>query len=192
MGSRSFIEFNRVKLCSNPQVYEPAEDTELLLDLIEIKQGERVIEIGSGTGILSIISKRKGGKVLAIDINPFASETTLCSAKLNEVDIDVINGDMFTSLREVHFDVAIFNPPYLPFEEYDSWIGFSWSGGKSGAEPLLRFLNVNASRLYVLYSSLTDEDLVSQGLRKAGLTTSRRREKQIGLETIYALELVKC
>ncbi|BBG24428.1 HemK2/MTQ2 family protein methyltransferase [Sulfuracidifex tepidarius] len=192
MAGRRIIEFNKIRLCLDDQVYEPAEDTELILSLIQVEKGEKVIEIGSGTGILSIFAAKSGGKVIAVDVNPFAAESTLCSAGLNNVDIDVINGDMFSPLREGKFDVAIFNPPYLPFEEYDTWIQFSWSGGKSGAEPLLRFLEIDASRLYIIFSSLSDEDLIMSKIKERGLRVKSKREKQIGLETLYGLELVKC
>lgn len=192
MAGKRVIEFNNISLCLDDQVYEPAEDTELLLDLIKVKRGEKVIEIGSGTGILSVFAAKNGAKVIAVDINPFAADSTLCSARLNNVDVDVINGDMFSFLRKEKFDAAIFNPPYLPFEEYDSWIQFSWSGGKTGAEPLLRFLNIDSSRLYIVFSSLSDEDLIISKIEKSNLKIRTKREKQIGLETLYGLELVKC
>ncbi|MQL54814.1 HemK2/MTQ2 family protein methyltransferase [Acidianus ambivalens] len=190
MSSYRTIEFNGIKLCINDEVYEPAEDTEFLLSIVKIKKGEKVIEIGSGSGILSIISAKMGGKVYSIDINPFASLATLCSSKLNNLDIDVINCDMLTCLRNITFDVGIFNPPYLPFEEYDDWIKYSWSGGKSGSEVLVDFINtISARRLYILYSSLSNEDKILEAIRKRKMVINRKIEKTFGFERLIALEL---
>ncbi|MFP3164486.1 MAG: class I SAM-dependent methyltransferase [Acidianus sp.] len=190
MSSYRTIEFNGIKLCINDEVYEPAEDTELLLSIVKIKKGEKVVEIGSGSGILSIISAKMGGKVYSIDINPFASLATLCSSKLNNLDIDVINCDMLTCLRNITFDVGIFNPPYLPFEEYDDWIKYSWSGGKSGSEVLVNFINtISARRLYILYSSLSNEDEILEAIRKRRMVINRKTEKTFGFERLIALEL---
>ncbi|MFP3162729.1 MAG: class I SAM-dependent methyltransferase [Acidianus hospitalis] len=190
MSSYRTIEFNGIKLCINDEVYEPAEDTELLLSIVKIKKGEKVVEIGSGSGILSIISAKMGGKVYSIDINPFASLATLCSSKLNNLDIDVINCDMLTCLRNITFDVGIFNPPYLPFEEYDDWIKYSWSGGKSGSEVLVNFINIiSAKRLYILYSSLSNEDEILEAIRKRKMVINRKIEKTFGFERLIALEL---
>ncbi|MDT7900512.1 MAG: class I SAM-dependent methyltransferase [Acidianus sp.] len=190
MSSYRTIEFNGIKLCINDKVYEPAEDTELLLSIVKIKKGEKVVEIGSGSGILSIISAKMGGKVYSIDINPFASLATLCSSKLNNLDIDVINCDMLTCLRNITFDVGIFNPPYLPFEEYDDWIKYSWSGGKSGSEVLVNFINtISARRLYILYSSLSNEDEILEAIRKRKMVINRKIEKTFGFERLIALEL---
>ncbi|BDC19303.1 HemK2/MTQ2 family protein methyltransferase [Acidianus sp. HS-5] len=190
MSSYRIIEFNGIKLCLNEEVYEPAEDTELLLSILKIKKGENIIEVGSGTGILSIISAKMGGKVYSVDINPFATLSTLCSSKLNSVDINVINCDMLTCFRNKIFDVGIFNPPYLPFEEYDDWVKYSWSGGKSGSDVLIRFLNtITARRLYILYSSLSDEDKIMEVLGKRKMKINRKMEKTFGFERLIALEL---
>jgi len=193
LAGTSVIEFNKIKICVNDQVYEPAEDTELMFEIINAEKNEKVLEVGPGTGIISVSLALKGAEVTAIDINPYASEATLCTSKINKVQINIINGDLLSPIRPFVFDVAVFNPPYLPFEEYDSWIGYSWSGGKSGAESLIKFLSeVKASRIYTLYSSLSDEDAILAELKNVGLCIKTKREKQIGLETLFGIELVKC
>lgn len=190
MSSNRIIEFNGIKICLNDEVYEPAEDTELLLSILKIEKGEEVIEVGSGSGILSVISAKMGGRVYSVDINPFAVLATLCSSKLNNVDINIINCDILTCFRNKIFDVGIFNPPYLPFEEYNDWIEYSWSGGISGSEVLIRFLNtILAKRLYILYSSLSDEDKIMEIIDKRKMRINKKIEKTFGFERLIALEL---
>ncbi|MCI2414588.1 MAG: class I SAM-dependent methyltransferase [Candidatus Aramenus sp.] len=190
MGDFRVTELYGYKLCVNEEVYEPAEDSELLLDVIQVRKGERVVEMGSGTGILSVKAAKLGGVVLSIDLNPFATEATLCTAKLNGVSLEVVNCDMFTCIRDKYWDVAIFNPPYLPVSEYRSWIEYSWSGGDRGVEVLLRFLNVvKAKRVYILYSSLDDEESIMGAINSNNYIITRKEKKYIGFEELIALEL---
>ncbi|QGR18893.1 HemK2/MTQ2 family protein methyltransferase [Stygiolobus azoricus] len=195
MASNRVIEFSRYRICINEHVYEPAEDTKILLDLLKINQGDKVLDMGSGSGILGYYAIRKGAKVTFIDINPYATEATLCTLKLNNVNpekFDIINCDLLSCLRnDVIYDVAIFNPPYLPFEEYNSWIGYSWSGGKNGIEVIMRFFNnIRAKRIYIVVSSLSDFDKLFIEVKRMNYKITDKREITIGYETIMGLELV--
>lgn len=56
--------------------------------------GKRVIDMGSGTGILSILCKKKGAKEVAgIEIDPAAWENSINNANLNREEIKLIRGD---------------------------------------------------------------------------------------------------
>lgn len=196
MAGHRIVEFARYKICVNDDVYEPAEDSELVLNILSVKKGEKGVDIGSGTGILGLHALYRGASnVIFIDINPFAVETTLCTIKINGMEryADVINCDLLSCInRERSFDFAIFNPPYLPFEEYDKWIGYSWSGGKSGAEVIIKFLEeINAKRIYFVYSSLTDEDKVLMKLSERHYEIRVKKDIVIGYEDIIAVEAVK-
>lgn len=66
----------------------------LLLD--EDLGGKRVIDMGTGTGILAILSKKRGAKeVTAIEIDPYALENAVENGTLNNADIEWICGDAF-------------------------------------------------------------------------------------------------
>ena len=74
--------------------------------------GSRVLDLGSGSGAAGIAAAKRGCAVTAIDINPSAVRCTRINALLNEVEIDVRHGDLFSALGTERFDVVLFNPPY--------------------------------------------------------------------------------
>ncbi|MEM3723653.1 MAG: hypothetical protein QW179_04345, partial [Candidatus Hadarchaeales archaeon] len=48
-----------------PDVYEPAEDTFFLAENLEVRAGEKVLELGTGCGMLAVIAAKAGGNVVA-------------------------------------------------------------------------------------------------------------------------------
>lgn len=129
-----------------PGVYEPAEDTFLVADHLEVKCGERVLELGTGCGILAILAAKAGAEVVATDINPVALECARVNAVENGVfgRIDFRCGDLFDPVRGELFDTIIFNPPYLPVEPKEKLnepLELAWDGGKNGRRVIDRFLN---------------------------------------------------
>ncbi|XP_056345165.1 methyltransferase N6AMT1 isoform X1 [Oenanthe melanoleuca] len=136
-------------------VYEPAEDTFLLLDALERDAGrlreagvEICLEIGSGSGVVStfLASSILGPSALYIctDINPMAAYCTQETALLNNVHLQPVITDLVKGLSprlNGNVDLLLFNPPYVvtPSEEVKSHgIEASWAGGKQGREVMDR------------------------------------------------------
>ncbi|XP_030383082.1 methyltransferase N6AMT1 [Scaptodrosophila lebanonensis] len=104
-------------------VYEPAEDTFLLLDALEADltfldnlQPRLCLEIGSGSGvIITALAKRfsHGALCLATDINEHACNATKSTANRNATKVESIRCNLASALRTRSVDVLLFNPPYV-------------------------------------------------------------------------------
>ena len=140
-------------------VYEPSEDTFLLLDaleneqhFLELRRPLICVEIGCGSGVVitflaSLLKgKRIGHICIATDINEYAAQTTRKTLERNSVEGGVVVTDLLTSLStrlSGQIDVLLFNPPYVETlsEEVGSrGLESAWAGGEKGREVIDRIL----------------------------------------------------
>jgi len=150
-------------------IYEPREDSFLLLKCISkhIKSKDKVLDIGTGSGILAIEASKIAKNVAASDINKDAIQKL---KKNKNIKIKLIHSDLFKNIENRYFqvcseaklpasqkfanflgcseiknfrhikekfDVIIFNPPYLPSEKIKD---IAIDGGKNGTEIIEKFL----------------------------------------------------
>jgi release factor glutamine methyltransferase len=153
-------------------VYEPAEDSFLFAENLPVERSTRIVDVGTGCGILAIAAAKNAERVLAVDLNPHAIRCALRNAKLNGVidKMDFVQGDLLGACKAYgKFDLILFNAPYLPAEGRDrSWLACSWSGGKSGREVIDRFIDQvpehlsSKGRMLLMQSSLSSVDKTLQ------------------------------
>jgi release factor glutamine methyltransferase len=136
----------------DPEVYEPAEDTFLLAHNLDVRDGERVLELGTGCGLLAILAASAGARVVATDISPLALACARKNADAHSVSdlIDFRLGNLFEPVDVDRFDLVIFNPPYLPVRD-DEAIGapidLAWEAGPEGRAIIDPFLEGFSSHL---------------------------------------------
>jgi release factor glutamine methyltransferase len=95
-----------------PKVYKGSTDTELFCKILNIKKGQDVWDIGTGTGLIALTAKREGAHyVLATDLNPDAVKNAKENSKLLGLKIDIRQADVFGSIVK-KVDIITFNPPF--------------------------------------------------------------------------------
>lgn len=95
-----------------PNVYDTGVDTELMAETVSVGPGQTFIEIGCGTGAVSLIVARRGAHGIGTDINPAAVKNARANAeKLGVNNISFHQGNVFEGVNG-RFDAIICNPPY--------------------------------------------------------------------------------
>jgi len=172
-------------------VYSPGEDSILLIESLDIDEGERVLEIGCGTGVVAIHCAKNGAVVTAVDINPAAVELTRRNAAANGAYMDIRLSDLYEDI-DSHYDTIVFNLPYLPVED-KGVLEKAWSGGADGMGPLPKLLNevkdhlLPRGRFVVVVSSLMDQKRLEEVLR--GYEVTVLGEKKLNFELLRVLEI---
>lgn len=77
-------------------------------------QGKRLLDIGTGSGLLALFAAQKGADVCALDIHPLAVETAQANALRNNLKLRVLESDLLDELEAQPFDFVLINPPYYP------------------------------------------------------------------------------
>jgi HemK-related putative methylase len=178
------------------KVYEPAEDTFLLAENLKVKKTDKVLEIGTGTGIIAIISSKKTEKVVAVDINEYAVECTRKNSDINQSNIDVRLGDLFDPVKDEKFDLILFNTPYLPTNEderVDDELEAAWDGGADGRVVIDRFIkeltvHLNpGGRVQLVQSSLSNIEETTGRLMEIGFDVSLTASERFFFEEVVVL-----
>src|SRR3989344_7252176 len=113
-----FVEILGKKFIVHPNVFSPKyfHDTEFFAANLPVHKHDCVLEIGRGTGVISIEAAYKGAcRVIAIDINPTAVKNTQENVALHHLGkiIAVRKGDLFKALStDEKFDVIFWNTPF--------------------------------------------------------------------------------
>jgi release factor glutamine methyltransferase len=160
------VYFGNYTFFVDENVYEPAEDSFFFAENLSVEAGAQVLEIGTGCGLLSVLSAKNAGIVVASDVNPHAVRCAMANAILNRVSgkIAFLQGDLFNALSETSkFDLIIFNSPYLPVDESEanSWLSRAWAGGPTGRKIIDRFILEapkylkQSGRILLMQSTLT-------------------------------------
>ncbi|WP_347862186.1 peptide chain release factor N(5)-glutamine methyltransferase [Salimicrobium sp. PL1-032A] len=103
-----------------PDVLIPRQETEELMDLIrgEAQPGERVADIGTGSGVLAVtLALETEAEVLATDISTEALSIARKNAESLGADVRFYEGSFLEPLKEEPVDILVSNPPYIAWEE---------------------------------------------------------------------------
>lgn len=114
------LERNGYKIIQNSEKFCFGMDAVLLSGFANVKKGESVLDLGTGTGIIPILLKAKteGEKFTALEIQKESADMARRSVMLNNLgeNISIVDGDIKEASQifgRASFDVVTSNPPYM-------------------------------------------------------------------------------
>jgi SAM-dependent methyltransferase len=79
-----------------------------LVKFAQVAKGQRVLDVGCGTGVVAVTAARRGAKVSGLDLTPALLERARQSASVASVDIDFVEGDAEAlPYPDASFDVVL-------------------------------------------------------------------------------------
>ena len=99
----------------NPKVPRTGEFLASQIDSRLVQHDWEVLDMGTGSGVCAVFAAKHARHVVAVDINAAAVRCAGINALLNHLEhkIDVRHGDLFAPVPEEHFDLVLFNPPFV-------------------------------------------------------------------------------
>jgi release factor glutamine methyltransferase len=162
----------------------------LLARHLPLRDGDVVLDVGSGSGLIGLVAARRGHRVVATDIVAACCECTRANALLNGVRdrLEVRAGDLFDPVSGETFDLIATNPPQMPTppdREWEDDLSRADNGGADGWAILDRiicqapsYLNPNGRLAFTLYGFLgvrrALEKLAAAGLEPRILARSEQ------------------
>jgi SAM-dependent methyltransferase len=130
------------------EVLPPGETTAILFHAAQrAGQVNQLLDVGCGSGTLSILLAKQAAQVIATDINPRALALSRLNATVNGItNIDFRLGSLFEPVREQSFDLIVSQPPYIP-QPAGASPSLFLTGGKRGDELARHLLQLITNHL---------------------------------------------
>lgn len=153
-----------------PGVFHPGFffSTKNLLKFLEDENlnNKSLLELGAGTGLISIFSYKKGAAVVVSDISLEAIKNIEMNIRMNNAKVEIIHSDLFEKIPSGIFDYIIINPPFYrktPLSEKD----FAWFAGddlqyfRKLFKQVPQFFNENSKVIIILSEDCEIDEIKS-------------------------------
>ena len=114
------LQRNGYQIIQNPEKFCFGMDAVLLSGFVRVKPGVRVLDLGTGTGIIPLLveAKTQASHISAIEIQEESADMARRSVQLNHLEdkISIVTGDLREAdqfFDAASFDVVTCNPPYM-------------------------------------------------------------------------------
>lgn len=190
--------FGPMELKVGSATFRPSTISTLLADAMEIRPGNVVVDVGCGSGILSIIAAKLGAsRVYGLDAADETVEVASENAAAHGVGevVEFRQGDMFDPLdADLEADVVIGDVSGIPDEIAlaSGWFPSGLSGGPTGAELPMRMIEESkrllkkGGRLFLPTGSLQDERSILDRARSVFGSMRQLTERNIPLPSSLA------
>jgi len=123
MEEMHYLIEEELEIIQDSRFFKFGTDSVLLADFAELRSGDKVLDLGTGSGVIPLLLayKNEDIKLTGIEIQKPLAELAERNVELNKLGdkIDIVNHDL-CRLKEIaaagSFDVVISNPPYLPLD----------------------------------------------------------------------------
>lgn len=191
------LDYNGICYQTHPEVYEPAEDTFLFAENLQVERKDQVLEIGTGTGIIALLASKKCRTVTATDVNPHAIDCAVKNIIANRsYNVKLRKGNLFEPVEGEKFDLILFNTPYLPIaedERANDELEAAWDGGIDGRKVIDEFLDglkdhLNpGGKVQLVQSSLSDINKTLKQLGNLGFESSVTATEKCFFEEVVVI-----
>lgn len=114
------LERKGYKIIQNPKKFCFGMDAVLLTGFSKVKEGERCLDLGTGTGIIPILleARTQGEHFTGLEIQEESADMAARSVQYNHLEekVDIVVGDIKEASQifgAASFDVVTSNPPYM-------------------------------------------------------------------------------
>ena len=193
------FSYNDISVKVLPGVFHPGLfiSTKVLLNFVNTLkfEGKTFLELGAGTGIISILAAKKGAVVYASDISSKAVENVKLNAAKNNVQINIFTSDLFNNIPDMQFDYIIINPPYYSRdpgeeEEYAWFCGSNFEYFKSLFNSLSNYISKD-SKVFMILSEVCDIQKIKSIGMENEFIWKLKMKKQFWGEKNYIFEISK-
>ena len=114
---------DELEIIQDNRFFKFGTDSVLLADFVELRTGDNVIDLGTGSGVIPLLLayKNQAVKITGIEIQAEAAELAERNVEFNQLQdqIEIMNADLChldKKLEAGSFEAVVSNPPYLPVE----------------------------------------------------------------------------
>jgi release factor glutamine methyltransferase len=189
--------YDKITLVVQPGVFHPGFffSTKMFLKFLKTKDlnGKPVLEIGAGSGLISLYLASTGANVTAIDISNSAIDNIKTNAEINKLKLSILYSDMFSNVPAQNFDTVIIAPPYYkkhPKKEAEH----AWYCGENGEyfsklfSKLDNYIHTD-SKVWMILSDDCDIAMIRSIGASNGFSMKVVLEREKYWETNYIFEI---
>jgi len=154
------LQLDGLRIIQNPNGFCFGIDAVLLSNFAKVKKNEKVVDLGTGTGVIPLLlsGKTKASKLYGVEVQSEVADMARRSIELNNLEekIEIIEDNLknaLTHLGKGKIDVVVTNPPYF-----------------SSGDAIVNPTSYKAISRHELLCDLEDVVSVSAGLLKHGGT----------------------
>lgn len=114
------LQYKGLRIIQNKDGFRFGVDAVILANFADVKKGDSVIDLGTGTGIISILlaGKTEAASITGLEIQPGFADMASRSVVLNDLTgrVKVVCGDIKNAVEQFgasKYDLVVTNPPYM-------------------------------------------------------------------------------